>query len=132
MEVSIRRIKGLQNNSTRFERLWAINYLFDKIYIEEQAFDIALLLDELGIEKVHLIGLSMGGQILIEFYRLFPNRVKSLIVCASSPRGETDEKYKNRLALAQKIQQIGMEQYTKEDIHKYLAKKTVEEKNEVY
>lgn len=32
-----------------------------KIFIEEQALDIAILLDELKIREVHLIGLSTGG-----------------------------------------------------------------------
>src|SRR5690625_509468 len=39
------------------------DYAFDKIFIEAQALDLLILLDSLQIEKVHLIGLSMGGQI---------------------------------------------------------------------
>src|SRR5438445_4248719 len=42
------------------------DYNFPKIYIEEQALDMAFLLDALNIDKVHLIGLSMGGQIIVE------------------------------------------------------------------
>src|ERR1700754_4909662 len=40
------------------------DYQFDKIFIEEQALDLAILLDSLNIARVHLIGLSMGGQII--------------------------------------------------------------------
>lgn len=47
------------------------DYNFDKIFIEEQALDLAILLDSLGIDKVHLIGLSMGGQIIQDNFRLF-------------------------------------------------------------
>lgn len=93
---------------------------FEKIFIEEQALDLALLLDELQIQKVHLIGLSMGGQIIVEFHRLFPHRVNSLIICASLPNAETEESYTNRLKLAETIKQIGMLEYTKKDIHKYI------------
>lgn len=96
------------------------DYSFDKIYIEEQALDLAIMLDELEIETVHLIGLSMGGQIIVEFQRLFPARVKSLIICASTPNSETVESYENRLKLADHIMQNGMEVYTKSDIHKYM------------
>lgn len=108
------------------------DYKFDKIYIEEQALDLAILLDHLEIEKVHLIGLSMGGQIIIEFSRLFPNRVKSLIICDSNPIGETEESYKNRLLLADKIQTIGITEYTEQEIHKYLHKDNLDENNPVY
>lgn len=96
------------------------DYDFDKIYIENQALDLALLLDHLGIEKVHLIGLSMGGQIIVEFCRLFPHRVHSLVICASTPNAENNDSYQSRLRLAETIDDTGMEVYTENDIHKYI------------
>jgi len=108
------------------------DHAFNKIYIEEQALDLALLLDELEIESIHLIGLSMGGQIIVEFTRLFPSRVKSLIICASTPNAETKESYTNRLALAESINQTGMLEYTKADIHKYINMEEIETDSEVY
>ncbi len=92
------------------------------IFIEEQALDIALLLDSLMIERVHLLGLSMGGQIIIEFARLFPHRILSLVVCDSNIAAETDITLEQRLQLAQTIQQIGMKTHTDETIEKYLHK----------
>jgi len=108
------------------------DYTFDKIFIEEQALDLAILLDNLGISKVHLIGLSMGGQIIVEFARLFPHRTMSLIICDSNPSAENETTYKNRLQLADKINSIGMKEYTDSDIHKYLHKETIENNKEVY
>lgn len=108
------------------------DYAFDKIYIEGQALDLALLLDELQIEKVHLIGLSMGGQIIVEFQRLFPARVKSLVICASTPNAETPETYRNRLALADAILEAGMTKYTEQDIHKYIHLEAVGIGSQVY
>jgi len=108
------------------------DYQFDKIFIEEQALDLALLLDGLQIERVHLIGLSMGGQIIIEFQRLFHTRVESLIVCASTPNSETKQSYQNRLNLTKSIGQIGMLEYTKTDIHKYMNLDDVATESEVY
>ncbi len=105
---------------------------FEKIFIEEQALDLALLLDELKIQKIHLIGLSMGGQIIVEFQRLFPHRVESIILCASLPNAETDDSYKNRIQLADSIEQMGMVQYTKKDIHKYINLNEIDEKSEEY
>ncbi len=108
------------------------DYNFDKIYIEEQALDLALLLDELGVQKVHLIGLSMGGQIIVEFQRLFPARVLSLAICASTPNAETEESYANRMQLAESIANIGMQAYTNQDIHKYINLDEVGEDSAIY
>ncbi len=108
------------------------NCKFPKIFIEEQALDLALLLDELKIQKVHLIGLSMGGQIIVEFTRLFPDRVISLVICDSSPAGETKSSYFKRLELADRILSIGMKEYTEHDIHKYLHPNTIKEKGTAY
>ena len=110
----------------------ASDYKFEKIYIEEQALDLVLLLDELNISKVHLIGLSMGGQIIVEFCRLFPSRVQSLIICASTPNAETAESYQKRLMLANEINQIGMIEHTKNDIHKYLNMNNISTNSPIY
>jgi len=108
------------------------DYQFERIFIEEHALDLVLLLDALRIETVHLIGLSMGGQIIIEFARLFPRRVRSLVICDSNPAGETKTSRSNRLELAQRMLSIGMEEYAKEDIHKYVHPKTMAERAEAY
>ena len=103
-----------------------------KIFIEEQALDLAILLDELKIQRIHLIGHSMGGQIIVEFTRLFPDRVISLIICDSSPAGETKPSYYKRLDLAERIQSIGMQEYTEKDIYKYLHPDTIKQRGTAY
>ncbi|SHF09906.1 Pimeloyl-ACP methyl ester carboxylesterase [Fodinibius roseus] len=108
------------------------DYKFRKIYIEEHALDLAMLLDRLDIEQVHLIGLSMGTQIIVEFARLFPHRIKSLVICAGSPRAENETSYNERLTLAEQISSEGMKAYTEQDIHKYIHPETMKEKGEVY
>jgi pimeloyl-ACP methyl ester carboxylesterase len=40
------------------------------------------LLDELGIEKAHLVGNSMGGRVSIEIGLLYPERVRSMVLLA--------------------------------------------------
>src|SRR5262252_6553524 len=51
-----------------------------KTPLGEFARDIAGLLDYLGVDDVILGGLSMGGQIVFEFYRLFPRRARALVL----------------------------------------------------
>lgn len=52
---------------------------WDNISMEINARDARAILDHLKIEKVILIGHSMGVQAILEFYHLFPNRVLGLI-----------------------------------------------------
>lgn len=50
------------------------------------AADVASLLDELGMPRASLLGLSFGGMIAQEFALVYPSRVASLIVGACGPR----------------------------------------------
>jgi pimeloyl-ACP methyl ester carboxylesterase len=45
------------------------------------------LLDRLGIERVTLVGHSLGGGIAMQFYYLFPERVDRLVLVASGGLG---------------------------------------------
>jgi pimeloyl-ACP methyl ester carboxylesterase len=51
--------------------------------IANMARDLCALLDELDMTRVHVLGYSMGGAIAQEFVRQFPQRVLSLILCAT-------------------------------------------------
>jgi 3-oxoadipate enol-lactonase len=49
--------------------------------------DIAALLDHLGEPSAHLVGLSRGGQIVLDFALEFPDRVRSLTAVAGGVGG---------------------------------------------
>ncbi len=49
------------------------------------ADDVIRLLDHLGISKVHLVGLSMGGRISQDLYFRYPGRVATLTLCDTFP-----------------------------------------------
>lgn len=85
------------------------------------AEDIAALLDDLGIARVVLCGLSMGGQIVMEFQRLFPQRVRGLVLADTSAAGETDQGKAMRYALADRLLRDGMAAYADEVLPKMVA-----------
>jgi pimeloyl-ACP methyl ester carboxylesterase len=56
--------------------------------LETRAADLILILDQLGIERVHYLGYSMGGEIGYVLARDYPQRLCSLVVGGMSPLGE--------------------------------------------
>jgi 3-oxoadipate enol-lactonase len=64
--------------------------------------DILDLLDHLGVEKTHLIGVSRGGQIAIDFALEHPERVSALIPVSAGVSGyehEPDGSEKSRIEM---------------------------------
>ena len=53
------------------------------------AEDLLRVLDHFGVEDAHLVGLSMGGRIAMDFYDSHPERVRSLVLCDSLPGFES-------------------------------------------
>ena len=49
------------------------------------ATDLLRLLDHLDVAQAHLVGLSMGGRIAMDFYESHPGRVASLVLCDTFP-----------------------------------------------
>ncbi len=48
--------------------------------VARHADDLALVLDDLGLESVHVIGMSMGGFVAMQLAASHPGRVKSLVL----------------------------------------------------
>ncbi|TWT12627.1 alpha/beta fold hydrolase [Reyranella sp. CPCC 100927] len=98
-----------------------------KTTLDVFARDLAALLDHLGIARVAIGGLSMGGQIVMEFCRLFPDRVRGVVLAATFPRAETDEGKQVRNATADRLLKEGMAVYAEELLPKMVAARTIAE-----
>ena len=57
---------------------------------EEYAEDLRLILDELGWDRIHIVGHSMGGRAAVHFTSKFPQRIKKLVVEDIGPEAEGD------------------------------------------
>ncbi|NTU92640.1 MAG: alpha/beta fold hydrolase [Chlorobiaceae bacterium] len=64
--------------------------------MDDYARDLAELLDSLGCESVTVVGLSMGGYQAFSFWRLFPERTASLVLCDTRANGDTPEARQQR------------------------------------
>jgi len=49
-------------------------------FIDDLAHHLALIMDENGVDKIHPMGISYGGFIALEFARLYPERLHTLVL----------------------------------------------------
>jgi pimeloyl-ACP methyl ester carboxylesterase len=89
--------------------------------METFAWDIAGLLDRLGVERFVLGGLSMGGQIVMECYRLFPQRIRGLVLADTFAAAETAAGKVVRRDIAGRLLREGMGPYADEVLPKMVA-----------
>ncbi|MFF8591803.1 alpha/beta fold hydrolase [Streptomyces sp. NPDC015220] len=85
------------------------------------AQDVEELLDELEVETFVLGGLSMGGQIVMECYRRFPERIRGLVLADTFPAADTPEGKATRNAMADRLLREGMRGYADEVLEKMVA-----------
>jgi pimeloyl-ACP methyl ester carboxylesterase len=97
-----------------------------KTTLDVFARDIAALLDSLGCNRVIVGGLSMGGQIAMEFCRLFPDRVRGLLLAATFPAAESAQGKVQRNATADRLLREGMGPYAEETLHRMVAAKHID------
>jgi pimeloyl-ACP methyl ester carboxylesterase len=88
---------------------------------EQFAEDVAALLDDLKVEACVLVGLSMGGQIAMDFCRRFPDRVRGLVLADTFPAAESPRGVRTRHAMADRLLREGMRPYADEVLEKMVA-----------
>ncbi len=102
--------------------------------LETFARDAVALLDHLGVDAFVLGGLSMGGQIAMELVRLFPHRVRGLLLADTSSTAETDAGKAERNAVADRLiagGDEGMVGYAEELLPRMVAPVTLTERRAV-
>jgi pimeloyl-ACP methyl ester carboxylesterase len=104
----------------------------DPATMEEMAEDVAALLDELGIAaRIVLGGLSMGGYVALAFTRLFPERVRALLLADTRPQADTGEARLAREEAATRALGEGMQAIAAAMLPKLFAPSTQAERPEV-
>ena len=69
----------------------------EQLTIENIAKDAECLLDELKIDKITVLGHSMGVNIVLEIFHRVPERIKSLILANGSARGPLERLLRTNL-----------------------------------
>jgi pimeloyl-ACP methyl ester carboxylesterase len=99
--------------------------------METLAEDVAALLDELDLGRVVLGGLSMGGYIVFEFLRRFPERVRALVLADTRPQADTEDGRRAREENARRALAEGVAPVVESMLPKLLSPTTLERGGEV-
>ncbi|GEN54235.1 putative 2-succinyl-6-hydroxy-2,4-cyclohexadiene-1-carboxylate synthase [Halobacillus faecis] len=85
------------------------------VTMERFCRDLKAMLDQLGLEKVSLLGYSLGGRTALSFAMLYPEYVIRLILESASPGLPTTEEQLSRQAkdkgLSEKLMEEGIESF---------------------
>ena len=88
------------------------------------------LLDRLGLERVVLGGVSMGGYVAFGCLRLFPRRISGLVLADTRPEPDSDEIRENRKEMARRVAEEGVEVLVELQMERLLARDTLENDEE--
>jgi pimeloyl-ACP methyl ester carboxylesterase len=97
----------------------------------DMARDVAALLDELKIERAVVGGLSMGGYVTLEFARLFPERLRGLILADTKAAADNEAARAGREKQAQLILAQGLAAIIDDFLPKMTALRAITEQPEV-
>jgi 3-oxoadipate enol-lactonase len=94
--------------------------------LDELGDDVVAMLDVLDIERVHWVGLSMGGMIGQNLALRYPERLSSLVLCDTTSRipEEARSMWDDRIAVAEKN---GMEPLCGETMERWFTPPFLEE-----
>ncbi|MEP6636904.1 MAG: alpha/beta fold hydrolase [Acidobacteriota bacterium] len=93
--------------------------------MQNMAADVASLLETLNVSRATIAGLSMGGYVALAYYRLFPLRVRSLVLADTRSQADSEEAKQNREQQAEKALREGMEGIADALLPRLLAPETV-------
>jgi 3-oxoadipate enol-lactonase len=90
----------------------------------DYAHELAKLLESLKIERVTVVGLSMGGYQAFEFYRLYPGKTISLVLCDTRAEADTPSARSGREEFIKAVKAEGAEEAARRMIPNYFTAHT--------
>jgi 3-oxoadipate enol-lactonase len=92
--------------------------------MEKHAADIARVMDDAGIGRAPLVGVSIGGYVLFEFWRSHRGRAAALGLCNTKAPADSAEARAGRLQAAIEVLERGTEPFFESMIPRLLGKST--------
>jgi pimeloyl-ACP methyl ester carboxylesterase len=92
--------------------------------MEKHAADIARILDHEEVGRAPVVGVSIGGYVLFEFWRKYRPRVEALVLCNTKAQADTPEARAGRLQAAADVLERGTEPFFESMLPKLIGKTT--------
>ena len=92
--------------------------------MDDYAADIKALLDDLGIDKAVIGGLSMGGYVALAFAANHPDRLLGLVLCNTRAVADNEQAREARYATAQKALDEGLTAIAEGMLPKMISKRS--------
>jgi pimeloyl-ACP methyl ester carboxylesterase len=92
--------------------------------MEKHAADIARVLDHEEVGRAPVVGVSIGGYVLFEFWRKYRPRVEALVLCNTKAQADTTEAGAGRLQAAADVLERGTEPFFESMLPKLIGKTT--------
>jgi pimeloyl-ACP methyl ester carboxylesterase len=89
---------------------------YDDPSLDHMADDVAALLDTVGVDRVVLGGLSMGGYVAMAFLRRHGDRVAGLLLADTKASADADGARANRHRIADALDESGTTQVLLDDV----------------
>jgi len=94
--------------------------------MEKHAADLARVMDDAGVDRAPFVGVSIGGYILLEFWRRYRSRVSALVLCNTKAPADTAEARAGRLEAARDVLERGTEPFLESLVTRLLGRTTLE------
>jgi 3-oxoadipate enol-lactonase len=92
--------------------------------MQKHATDVARVMDAAGVDRAPLMGVSIGGRVIFEFWRRFRERVSALILCNTEAHADSSEARANRLRNSDDVLQRGTEPFFESMLLKLMGETT--------
>jgi 3-oxoadipate enol-lactonase len=92
----------------------------------KHAADIARVMDDADVGRAPLVGVSIGGYALFEFWRQQRGRVAALVLCNTKATADSPEAKAGRLQAAAEVMERGTEPFFQSMVPRLLGKTTRE------
>jgi 3-oxoadipate enol-lactonase len=92
--------------------------------MQKHAVDVARVMSDAGVDRAPLIGVSIGGYTIFEFWRRFRDRVSGLVLCNTKASADSADARATRLKAAEEVLQHGTEPFFEGMLQKVLAETT--------
>lgn len=92
--------------------------------MQKHALDVARVMSAAGVDRAPLVGVSIGGYAIFEFWRRFRDRVSGLVLCNTKAPADGPEARATRLKAADDVLQHGTESFFEGMLQKVLAEST--------